>query len=408
MKKIFDSKATIWLFLFFILIATINYLYCIINGRFTGDFLGVKIKLSNLILLLNLLASIIPFIILLGFYKFFKRKSAKYHVKIPVRLFGLTLIFILIWNILVTIFFGVGIMTGKVYNAPLFLKIVIQVLNRFNYAYGVFIYIMVSPKRNKLQYLLVLLLIGLSFLRAGLGIFLYLGMIYWIKYNPEIKFWVKHHKLFFLSLLICIPLILSGLFQLRNSLRNQTSDNITMSEFLIGEFSGRLSSFSDSGFIIQELPYFYLMSNKLDKFYFQKQMLGGMFSMDFMPQLTPENLLYKFYNPESNARVTYMSGMQGNLLISFLKSPIIALLNLTTIILVIYLSFYCFYLMKFEFNIDLAAVLLLYVVLSGVASEFAILLLSAVIFLIFFICFSSFENVKYHSKDLASSPLSGY
>lgn len=369
---------------FFVGAATLSFLYSLFYGRLNGDFLGVEVLLPFWLLFLNLIFTILPFFVTWKFYLYFKRKEIKRNITIPIVFFQYFLIFIIVWNIIVTLLFGVGVMAAPPYDAPPILKPIIQVMNRFNYFYGAFIYILLVPKKNKFQFLLVIMLLILAYLRVGLGVFLYFGMLFYVKYFNEVNVFVKKQKIIFILSLVFFPVFFSSLYNFRSALRGK-EDNEISNDIILGVLMGRLSSFSDSAFILQEAPSFYNRSQELDPYYFQKQALGGVFSQNYMPANRPEVMLFKFFYENSEDNVTYMAGTQGNLYLALFKSPIIFFLNLTNILVYIFLTFYGFRLLKFKYCNELAFMLLLYVLMSGVSNEYAFLIFSIFVYIILFL-----------------------
>ncbi|MFT5251048.1 MAG: hypothetical protein ACI87N_000016 [Flavobacteriales bacterium] len=388
-----SRKSVRHIYLFFVIAAVLSFLYAIVKNRLNGDFLGVEVTLPFWLLLLNLIFSILPFFFTWRVYLYFSRRTVKRKITIPITFFGYFLVAIIIWNVIVTIIFGVGVMGAPPYEAPSYIKPIIQIMNRFNAYYGVFLYFLVVPKKNKTQFILVIMALVLAYLRAGLGLFLYLAMFGYLKYFIEISSFVKKQKVVVITLLCLFPILFSGLYELRNTLRNQESKE-AITDPIFGVLVGRLSSFSDSAFILQEAPSFLLGAKNLDPFYFQKQALGGVISQDFMPEIRPEIMLFKFYYENSEDNVAYMAGTQGNLYLSLFHSGTTFFLNLTTIILFIYITFYVFRLLRFNYSNEMAFILLLYVLMSGVSNEYAFLIFSIFIYLFLFLIINLLGNLK--------------
>jgi hypothetical protein len=392
-KELHSTKSAKHLYLFFVFSAFISFLYALIKGRLNGDFLGVEVTLPFWMLLLNFFFSILPFFFTWKVYLYFKKKTPRYSITIPTTFFGYFLVFIIIWNAIVTILYGVGVMAAPPYEAPALIKPIIQVMNRFNYFYGVFIYILLVPKKNKLQILLILLLLFVAYLRAGLGVFMYLGMLSYIKYFIEIEAMIKKYKIVVICSLLVFPIFVNSMYELRNALRNQNDTEIA-DDLIFGVLLGRLSSFSDSAFILQEAPYFVLNAQQLDPYYFQKQALGGVVSMNYMPEIRPESMLFKFYYETSEDNVTYMAGTQGNLYISLFHSIPTFILNIFTIVFYIFSTFYLFRLLRFKYSNELAFMLLLYVLMSGVSNEYAFLVFSIFVYTGLFLLVNFIKSIK--------------
>jgi hypothetical protein len=378
-------KASKSLYLLFVIFAIISFLYAIITNTYNGDFLGVEVKLPIYILLFNLLMNIIPFVFIYKVYSYFKKKQQTRNISIPINFLTVFLFILLIWNASVTILYGVGVMGAPPYEAPSAIKIVIQIMNRFNYSYGIFIYILASDKKNKIQFLLVLGLLILAYLRSGLGVFMYLGMIFYIKYNDEFIVFMRKRKLIIVFLLFLFPIFVNAMYSLRDALRNQSQEDIVIEHPMTGKFIGRLSSFSDSAIILQEIPYFFLSAVSLDDYYFQKQALGGVLSKEFMPQHRPELIMIKFIYESAGDDISYMAGTNGNLYFSILHSPFTFIINIATIIFFIFLTFHFFRMLKFNYSNELAFILLLYVLMSGVSHEFSFLLFSIFVYVVLFL-----------------------
>lgn len=392
MDEKFKIKATKHIYFIFIFAAVSSFFYSILTGKLNGDFLGVEVKLDFWILLLNLFFTILPFWFIWKVYIYFKKNTPIKRINIPANFFGIFLVFVILWNVVVTILYGVGVMGAPPYDAPPTIKPLIQIMNRFNYFYGVFLYILLVSKKNKVQFLLVFMLVLLAYLRAGLGVFLYLGMLMYIKYFFELNSLFKKYKILVLACVFVFPLILSQLYELRNKLRNQADTEVS-GDLIFGVLAGRLSSFSDAALILQEAPFFVLNSQQLDPFYFQKQALGGVVSMNFMPEVRPESMLFKFYYENSDDNVTYMAGTQGNLYISLFHSIPTFILNLITIFLYVFVTFYLFRLLRFNYSNELAFLLLIYVIMSGVSNEFAFLVFSVFVYVVLFLFVNLFKTI---------------
>jgi hypothetical protein len=398
-QEVIDYRSARNLYRFFLFTSFVSFLYAAINGRLNGDFLGKEVTLPFWLLFLNFLFTIIPFFVLWKFYLHFKNKKTKSKLKIPLTALAVFLIFLMLLNILFTVFFGVGIMAAPNYEAPGYIKPFIQICNRFNYTYGSFIYIISVSKKNRTQVILILLLILLSYLRAGLGIFLYLGMLLYIKYFIEVNLFIRKRLLVLIFISLTFPFFVTFLYDIRDTLRSNKSEEV-VADPILGSLFGRLSSFSDAAFILQEAPYFLIKSQELDPFYFQKQALGGVISQDFMPEQRPEKILFWFYYENLDVNVAYMAGTQGNLYMSFMKSPSIFLLNIFTILIYIYATLFLFSKLSFHNSIELGFMLLLYVVMSGVSNEYAFLLFSIFVYFVLFSIFNLFITKSKHENSL--------
>jgi len=386
-------KSAKYLVLIFIVSALLSYSYSLITGRFNGDFLGRPVELSNFVLVVNLFCSLLPFYITWHIYKKYKSKKRNKRIYIPMNFFGFFILFILVWHIVVTLLFGVGVMAAPPYEAPHFIKPIIQIMNRLNYSIGALLYILVSPKKSRVQFLVVFLFIVIAFLRAGLGVFLYLGMVFLIKYFTEIKLFVSRRKITVLAILLIFPFFVSGLYDLRSELRHDPNEDLPLLHFLFGRLTGRLSSVSDSAIILQEAEYFKENMTQMDDYYFQKQALGGVFGVKYMPSPRPEQILFWLYCSRSEMNVAYMPGTQGALFLSYIKSHYTFIINLITYFVLIFLTFWSMRLLKFEYSNEFALLLLLYVLLSGVPNEYSFQIFSILVYVLVFGLYNSLKKV---------------
>ncbi len=390
MKLIIDNtqkgKSLVYIF---ILSAIISFFYAIFTQSYNGDFLGIEVKITTIELIFNLFTSIIPFVLLfLVYLRFSKTNRFRKKIQIPMNFFFKFLVLIMFWNIIVTILYGVGIMGADAYTAPEGIKLIIQIMNRFNYLYGAFVFILCTNKGDKRDLMILLLLLVLAYFRAGLGSFMYIGMIMFIKYNFEVRNLYYRNKIKFIVCIISFPLLVSTLYSIRNNLRDKEEDYTNP---VTGKFFGRMSSFSDSAMILQESAYFSDSVKDLDFFYFQKQALG-VFSVELIPKVRPEIMVFKLYYGDLEDNVAYMAGTQGNLYISYLKSPILLIINMFSFYAYIIIIFKLFQRLKFEYNMELALILTLYVVMSGVSNEFAFIILSILVYIILFYFVNTFTR----------------
>ncbi len=96
-------------------------------------------------------------------------------------------------------------------------------------------------------------------------------------------------------------------------------------------------------------------------------------SSKFLPGKTPEKMLIESKFGEEVSTSSYMTGTQGNLILSFLKSPYIFLINLTSIFILINLTFKTIRLLKIPNVNEISLLITIYPVMSGVANEYATL-----------------------------------
>jgi hypothetical protein len=394
LKKSSNVKFVYFIFLISIVI---SYLYSIITGKLNGDFLGYEFNLSFLILTLICLISFLPFYFLHRFHnKIVSKTEFKKNRVIDFNLFYYFLLVLLSLNILFTLLFGLGIMTKDAYNAPAQIKWFIQILNRISYIYGTLLYLISCKKNDFKQIQLIILLLILAYLRAGMGVIFYIIMIYSVKYKSEIIISLKKYKSIVLIMLFFIPTSISFLYELRNSLRDEITHEV--SNPITGMLFGRLSSFSNTAIIIDNPAYFLVTSKQFNIDFYQKQGLGGVIGQDFMPVKRPENIMYELFNQNENQNISYMTGVPGILILSFFVSPIMFVINLLTIIFLVRITYFFFKKINLENSTSLAFILLSYVLMSGVSNELFYVAFTGFVYYILILLFFN-ENSIHSSKN---------
>ena len=373
-----STQVVIYLFSIF---AILSYIYTVVTKTYNGDFIDKQVRLGTLFLIVNLLFTVLPFLLLWKVYLFFKKRGIDRTIPIPLEFFEYFVFILLILNLIVTLAFGVGKATSEFYEAPALIKPFIQVLNRLDFVYISLLFILLS--NNKIAiYRTTILIIVISILKASIGIFLYIFLVYGLRFYPEIKEYVRTKKKVILLAIFIVPFFIQSLYEIRDQIRadDKYKQEFTVSKFFFGKLTGRLSSFSNSAIIIQEALYFTVKSKNLDDYYFQKQVIGGILGADFLPKERPEFIMIKILDGTPNKRVAFMCGTQGNLMISVLKSFKVLTINILTIAIMVLLTFYLIRLLGFNYSTEFAVILLIYPLMSGVANEF-----SMVVFSIFFL-----------------------
>ncbi len=394
LKKSSNVKFVYFIFLISIVI---SYLYSIITRKLNGDFLGYEFNLSFLILTLICLISFLPFYFLHRFHnKIVSKSEFKKNRVIDFNLFYYFLLVLLSLNILFTLLFGLGIMTKDAYNAPAQIKWFIQILNRISYIYGTLLYLISCKKNDFKQIQLIILLLILAYLRAGMGVIFYIIMIYSVKYKSEIIISLKKYKSIVLIMLFFIPTSISFLYEIRNSLRDEITHEV--SNPITGMLFGRLSSFSNTAIIIDNPAYFLVTSKQFNIDFYQKQGLGGVIGQDFMPVKRPENIMYELFNQNENQNISYMTGVPGILILSFFVSPIMFVINLLTIIFLVRITYFFFKKINLENSTSLAFILLSYVLMSGVSNELFYVAFTGFVYYILILLFLN-ENRIHSSKN---------
>jgi hypothetical protein len=372
-RKLLPNREVSLSFLILFVPAVVSLSYTLITGRLNGDFLGYETSVNTLLLVFLFFASVYPFLLHNKYYKNQIIKSIK-NTKIPQNKFFIFLVCLMVLNVIFTILFGLGVMTKDAYDAPGGIKIIIQILNRFSYIYGTLLYLISCKKNDSRQVILILLILLLAYLRAGLGVVFYLLMIYSVKYYDNIVILIKKKKIITIFMSLIFPVLINLLYGIRSELRGQ--QDIEFQDPISGVLAGRLSNFANTVVIVENPVYFIFNMNFTDLLFFQKQGMGGVLGQSFMPEKRPENMMYELFNTTENENVSYMTGTIGILILSFFKNPVIALINLLTIIFLVRLTYFFFIRTQYINANGLTYVLVSYVILSGVSNE------------LFFLCFS--------------------
>ena len=366
--------------------AVISLIYTLLTKSYNGDFIDRQARLGLFLLLINLVLTLIPIYLLWKCYLFFKKIEIRNIVPVPLKIFEYFVLVLLLLNLIVTIAFGVGKAAAEFYEAPPLIKPFIQILNRVDFVYISLLYILLSKNRMAIIRTSILI-IAISILKASIGIFLFVFLVFGLKYYSQIRAFVRNRKKIILVVLIIFPFFIQSLYEIRDQIRadDKFKQEFTVPKFFFGKLTGRLSSFSNSAIIMQEALYFSVKSKTLDDYYFQKQALGGVLGAGFLPNERPEFIMIKILDGSPNKRVAFMCGTQGNLMISALKSLRVFLMNILTIAIMILLTFWFIRLLGFDYSTEFAIILLIYPLTSGVANEFAMVAFTSLFLVILFL-----------------------
>lgn len=384
--SIFDRHLSM-IYIAFISASVLSFLYCLFTRQFNGDFFPRPVFLSPWLLAIVLGLCLLPYMISWQIAQTLERIRPKQTFQASYRALTIFLLAGSLAHIVVTVLFGVGVMDREVYTAPTIVVPFIQIINRLDPFYlGVF-YILATPKRPASDLLALALMITIGLLRAGLGVFNYAVIAMVAKYGIELLTLIRRAPWLSLLAASVLPTTISALYQFRGQLRGDVQIDLNLVDMLFGRFFGRLSSFSNVAYVIQNEQSFVWSSRSLEPLYYLKQGASGVFGVT-PPTATPERLLiagtqsYEGYS-------TYMAGVPGNLLMAWNVSPSVWLLNLLAILAsvsgILWISRY--------FGGGVARLfglaMLVYPLTSGVANEFALLLLNSLVLLGFVMLFQT-------------------
>lgn len=363
----------------------ISYFYTVCTGNYNGDFIDSETNLSISLLTLLLLFNIFPFVFIWKLYIYYckKKNRSKSFIRLDESWLKVTALTILVLHLFVTIFWGVGKVGADAYQAPYFIKFLIQILLRFDpNIWGTFI-ILVVKRRNRSLILFVSLLLAIIGVFKGTFGFCYsIPLVLFVKYYDAIVAYVRRHLIQFLFFSFLFPFLVGFVYNLRDVIRGTGEgdtkyDTITL---IGGKLIGRLSSYSNSTFLVDRAPYFYSAAQNLPNLFFQRQMLTAV-TQSFATEDIPEKIIMGDSLKEGT---TVMVGTVGILILSIYKSLNVLLLNIFTIVMLDLLIFRFCCLLRFNLAMEFAFLTIVGPTMSGVASEyfFTLLVLICLVFLV--------------------------
>lgn len=393
--------------IFFVGFTLLSYLYVLFTGTYNGDFIDQKPKLSQLNLFISFIYTILPFLILFFIYSFFRKARNSYSIDVPKKLFGEFLIFIAIFQIITTSIFNVGMLTKEIYQAPFCIKIFIQIFNRFNLTFGVFLYIIVSKRKISLfQYFLLTLCIVISFQRASLMVFvLIMFFLLLIKYK-QILILFKKKFIYIILVLIISPFLVASLYDFRDSIRKEEdisqAKEMSTSKLIFGKLVGRLSSYPSTTILMERESIVKKISKEED--ISSIQYLKEAISVFYGKVLDLNKLQYKgFILATSGVRTNYfsmMAGTQGSLMIASYSSNLAFFVTLITILGIVVMTFFLGTFFHYKGIDEFLFLLFCIPAMSGVAGEFMEVFMYLFLYTILFLIANSL--VKLTHKEIES------
>jgi hypothetical protein len=384
----------------FVAFSVISYLYTLFTGMYNGDYFLKTPLLSNIELLVNLIYTITPFFILFLIYKRYKNKRARYYIYIPKATFGIFITFLIIFELFVTIVYGVGFMGRQTFRTPPgILKLLIQIFNRFNYQMGVCIYIIINNKRRSGYIIfLMLLVVAISILRASLGVLAFMGFFILLEYKDTLARIFRKYVLLILIVILIVPQIAGQLYGLRDILRNTRtmSSIITPTDIIFGKLVGRLSSFSNSAYILENKQKMTATTNNFSLLQYPIETLDAFYNTQ-----KEENESYRHIMLDSLglyysvANFSVMASTQGVMLLGLYQSFLVFLINLMTLFLIINLAFNLVTMLGNEKLKDLIFIYFCLRIVSGAASEYMGILVYLMMYIMLFLIINSLRlNLK--------------
>ena len=358
----------------FLLFNVTSAIYTFATAEYNGDFYGVPVALPLSTQLLVFAASCLPFFVLWRFFVHVERRPPGRRIDVPLRFLKVFVPLLLLLQVYVTLQFQVGVIGQPAYQIDGPMKLLVLLVNRLQAFYIGTFFLLVLPRRSWMEWLTIVLLIWVGLLRAGLGAFLYVGLALLLKYHSEIEAFARRRRVVILLGLCVLPLVVTNLYDLRNSLRQDEGfADYSVATLVTGLFLGRISSLSNSMVVVENSDYFAQAAATLDTLYFQKQMVGGVLGAGFMPSSTPQNLLINISGGDVE-NYSYMTGLIGDLQIAAHQGVFFAVLNALSVCLIIFATVWVAKSFRFPQSGAFGLMLLLYPTMSGVASEYSAVL----------------------------------
>lgn len=349
----------------------ISYLYVAFTGEYNGDISLQEVEIEQKTLFFMFCLSILPFIFIWKRYTFYKRKTYKgktYYIN--VNTVGTVLFGILLFRSILSLL-DIGVM-GQTTNLS-WLKTISTALNP---TLIMCIYIMEAKKKSNIC-LLSSLFIFESIVRHSLGGLFLLGMMFLLKNYTKVASCLRKHILLTLICCMVLPNLVAVGYSVRDSLRNDTEfeyNSDTAADLLCRRLAGRLSSYSNSTYILENSIDFYIHMISVPAIFYQSLILDqfGIHLASWNGTSTLEQYLFERTRggerPEGDL-TTFMVGTPGVLILSFMKSPWVFIINLITMVVLVNLYFYYANQLRITYASELALFFLLPPILSGVCTE---------------------------------------
>ncbi len=394
MQKTENYKAIKFIFYINIFYVTISYIYALTTQEYNGDFLNVPVRLNTTILSVIFLLCLIPYWIQWRIYKYFKNKKNRLKkVYINTKLIELFVFFLLLAHIFIIVVFGVNRVGVPPYQAPPFIKLFIQILLRFDIVlWGGFLILFLPKEKLKTSLLIAFLMVLIGLLKGSFGVINTITLLFIIKYYSVIISFIKKRIPIAIIMAFLFPTLVEFAYTQRDLIRNvqYEEEKLESGRLITGKLVGRLSSFSNTAFLIDDAPKYILLAQYFDPDFYQKSMLIAIntaYAKD--DRYTPERHL----KPNTPIGTSFMLGTTGILIFSLYKSPLVLVNNMITIFIISLLIYLIFRRVSFDYNTELSYLLLLYPTLSGVSSEYFFVLITVIVFFITLLFFSTLNKL---------------
>ena len=268
-----STRAVIGLFIAF---NVVSLIYSLVTGEYNGDFYGVPVRMSTAELFGMFVLTTLPFLVLARMGRRFDRSRPLLAIGTAMGFLRMFVPLTLALQAFVTWRYGVGIIGGDPYEVGGPMKLLVLFLNRFQPFYlGALLIVMLPRGSWKLEWTTIALMIVVGLLRAGIGVFLYLVIIFVLKYFNDVVAFVRRHKLATLAVVAAAPFLIASLYQWRNTLREtEFSEEKTIAAIAAGLFTGRMSSLTNTAVVYENSAHFSSASKELVPTYYYRQALS--------------------------------------------------------------------------------------------------------------------------------------
>jgi len=313
-------------------------------------------------------------------------------VSIPVRFLKIFLLCIIIFHILVTLVWGVGIMGHPVYQAPSYIRGLIQVALRIDIIFGIYLVVLLSKKKF-FNIVLIVGFITISLLRFSLGFLAVFGFLFLVINFKKIQNFFKKKRTLVFVLLIIVPILVpSGvriIFDIRDEMRGAVKNsriNFSAEEIFFGLLVGRLSSFSNSAIILERRDSMSRIVNNFPWYRYPQEALtvfyGGLIGT--APYTTYQRIMHDndgFYT----TIFSRMIGAQGVLLLGLYQSLVVLIVNLMTLLIIVTSAFRLGKYLNCPYVCELLFVTFSFNMMSGIPFEYLKNLLIVAIYIVIFL-----------------------
>lgn len=369
---------------------TVCFLFALSEGYYNGDFSGFKVNLNFNLLLLVWFICVIPYLVLWNIYKLYKKKQTCKKVSVNLNQIFIFVVFLLLIHVFIITFWGVNKVGAPTYKAEGLIKLFIQIILRFDSTlWGIFLILLLPKPYYKTTIFIAFLLFLIGVLKGYFFIFYLISLSVLIKYLKEIYFSLKKYWIVTIAALYFLSSFVSFMYEQRSIIRGEEYVQIKKESIITEKLIGRLSNFPNTAMLIDKSLEYFIISKEFNPNFFALFSLGSI-NTKYAEGNSPE----KTFKKGTKEGYSFMLGTPGILIFSLYNSIYSFLINLNLILFFIFSVFEIFRRINVDFNIELAFLLLLFPILSGVASEYSFCFLTSFILFFTLIIFRIFYKLR--------------